>query len=188
MNYQCILPENILPHVALSRLKILEDEDPLLLIIWNEQLHEIHIQLMGEIQLEVLKRMILDRFSMDVQFGQGSIIYKETIEEPVIGMGHFEPLRHYAEVHLLLDPAERGSGLSFHSSCSYDILSRNWQNLVLTHLAETTHPGVLTGSPITDLKITLLTGRAHLKHTEGGDFRQATYRAVQHGLKRGRSI
>lgn len=188
MNYQCILPEDIHPHQALENLRILQDEDPLLHVEWNEQLQEIHLQLMGEIQLEVLRRLILDRFSMNIGFGPGSVIYKETIEEPVIGMGHFEPLRHYAEVHLLLEPGERGSGLSFRSRCSLDVLTRNWQNLVLTHLRETIHPGVLTGSPITDMKITLLNGRAHLKHTEGGDFRQATYRALQHGLKTGKSL
>lgn len=188
MNYQCILPEDIHPHQALENLRILQDEDPLLHVEWNEQLQEIHLQLMGEIQLEVLRRLIQDRFSMNIGFGPGSVIYKETIEEPVIGMGHFEPLRHYAEVHLLLEPGERGSGLSFRSRCSLDILTRNWQNLVLTHLRETTHPGVLTGSPITDMRITLLNGRAHLKHTEGGDFRQATYRALQHGLKTGKSL
>ena len=188
LNYQCILPKGIHPFKALEKLKILEDEDPLLHIEWNEQTQDIHLQLMGEIQLEILKRLVSDRFAMDMQFGTGSVIYKETIADAVIGMGHFEPLRHYAEVHLLLEPGERGSGIVCKSRCSLDVLQRNWQNLVLTHLKETVHPGVLTGTPITDMKITLLNGRAHLKHTEGGDFRQATYRALQHGLKRGKSI
>jgi len=188
MNYQCILPQEIHPHQALENLRILQDEDPLLHVEWNEQLQKIHLQLMGEIQLEVLKRLIMDRFSMDIRFGPGSVIYKETVNAPVIGMGHFEPLRHYAEVHLLLEPGERDSGLVFRSRCSLDVLSRNWQNLVLTHLKEAIHPGVLTGSPITDMKITLLTGRAHIKHTQGGDFRQATHRALQHGLKTGKSL
>ncbi len=138
---------------------------------------------MGEVQIEILKRLIAERFDTEVEFGAGSIVYKETITEPVEGVGHFEPLRHYAEVHLLMEPGERGSGLQFEAACSEDILERNWQRLVLTHLEEKRHRGVLTGSEITDMKITLVTGRAHLKHTEGGDFRQATYRAVRHGLK-----
>ena len=143
---------------------------------------------MGEVQIEILKSLIRDRFRLDVEFGDGNIVYKETILEPVEGVGHFEPLRHYAEVHLLLEPAERGSGLSFDTVCSEDVLDRNWQRLILTHLEEKKHLGVLTGSEITDMKITLLTGRAHIKHTEGGDFRQATYRAVRQGLRKAKSI
>ena len=167
---------------ALSRLRILESEDPQLHVIWNEQLGEIHIQLMGEVQLEVLRRIIGERFNMTVDFGQGSIAYRETIASTVEGVGHFEPLRHYSEVHLILEPLPRGSGLKFETKCSEDALDKNWQRLILTHLREKAHVGVLTGSPITDMKITLAAGRAHKKHTEGGDFRQATYRAVRHGL------
>lgn len=143
---------------------------------------------MGAVQLEVLQRVLKERFKMEVTFGTGSIVYRETIEEPVEGMGHFEPLRHYAEVHLLLEPGERGSGMRFGTVCSMDVLDRNWQNLILTHLEERSYPGVLTGSPITDMKITLLIGRAHLKHTEGGDFRQATYRALRQGLMRAQNV
>ena len=150
--------------------------------VWNEQLGEIHAMLMGEVQIEILKHLIWERFHVAVEFGTGNIVYKETIAEPVEGVGHFEPLRHYAEVHLLLEPGELGSGLQFFTACSEDVLDRNWQRLILTHLEEREHPGVLTGSPITDMQITLITGRAHLKHTEGGDFRQATYRAVRQGL------
>ena len=157
-------------------------------VLWNPQLQEIHVQLMGEIQIQILKERIARRFGKAVQFGPGNILYRETIANPVEGVGHFEPLRHYAEVHLLLEPGKPGSGLRFSSVCSEDVLSRSWQHLVLTHLREKEHLGVLTGSPITDMKITLLDGRAHLKHTEGGDFRQATYRAVRQGLMQAESI
>ena len=188
LTYQVILPADCEPHTAVQRLRLLEEEDPQLHVVWNEQLRELHVQLMGEVQLEVLQRLLLDRFGMAVTFGPGSIVYRETIEAPVEGMGHFEPLRHYAEVHLLLEPGPRGSGLRFASRLSEDMLDRNWQRLILTHLEERSYPGVLTGSPITDMKISLVAGRAHLKHTEGGDFRQATYRAVRHGLLHAKSI
>ena len=188
LTYQVILPADCEPHTAVQRLRLLEEEDPQLHVVWNEQLSELHVQLMGEVQLEVLQRLLLDRFGMAVTFGPGSIVYRETIEAPVEGMGHFEPLRHYAEVHLLLEPGPRGSGLRFASRLSEDVLDRNWQRLILTHLEERSYPGVLTGSPITDMKISLVAGRAHLKHTEGGDFRQATYRAVRHGLLHAKSI
>ena len=188
LTYQVILPADCEPHTAVQRLRLLEEEDPQLHVVWNEQLRELHVQLMGEVQLEVLQRLLLDRFGMAVTFGPGSIVYRETIEAPVEGMGHFEPLRHYAEVHLLLEPGPRGSGLRFASRLSEDVLDRNWQRLILTHLEERSYPGVLTGSPITDMKISLVAGRAHLKHTEGGDFRQATYRAVRHGLLHAKSI
>ena len=182
LTYQVILPEGQDPVTALQKLKQLEEEDPQLHLVWSERLKEIHIQLMGQVQLEILQRLIAERFNMDVSFGQGGIVYRETIASPVIGVGHYEPLRHYAEVHLLLEPGERGSGLTLATACPEDMLDGNWQRLILTHLAERAHPGVLTGSPLTDVKITLLAGRAHLKHTEGGDFRQATYRAVRQGL------
>ena len=188
LTYQLILPEGIDVHVALGKLKQLEEEDPQLHIVWNERLQEIHIQLMGEIQLEILKSVIAERFGMQVAFGTGNIVYKETISAPVEGVGHFEPLRHYAEVHVLLEPLERGSGLEFATICSEDVLDCNWQRLILTHLEEREHSGVLTGSPITDMRITLLTGRAHAKHTEGGDFRQATYRAIRQGLMKAQSV
>ena len=188
LTYRVGLPQGPDAHTALGKLRQLEEEDPQLHLLWNESLGEIHLQLMGEVQLEVLQTMIQERFGFPVQFGDGSIVYKETIAAPVIGVGHYEPLRHYAEVHLLLEPAPRGSGLQFESLCSEDVLDRNWQRLVLTHLEEKAHRGVLTGSPITDMKISLLTGRAHLKHTEGGDFRQATYRAVRQGLRKAESI
>ena len=171
-----------------TRLKELEEEDPELHIVWNAQLQEIHAMLMGEVQIDILKRMIWDRFHVRAEFGAGSIVYRETITNTVEGIGHFEPLRHYAEVHLLLEPGERGSGLQFFTACSEDVLDKNWQRLVLTHLEEKEHPGVLIGAPITDMQITLLTGRAHVKHTEGGDFRQATYRAVRQGLRKASSI
>lgn len=177
-------PENI----VLSKFRKLEEEDPQLHIIWNEQHHEIHVQIMGEIQLEILKSIISERFGIAVEFGQGSIAYKETISSPVEGIGHYEPLRHYAEVHLILEPLERGGGLKFASDCREDSFDKNWQRLVLTHLEEKTYIGVLTGLPITDMKITLVSGRAHQKHTEGGDFRQATYRAVRQGLRSAESI
>ncbi len=187
LTYQVLLPAGIEPHTAVQRLRLLEEEDPQLHVMWNEHLREIHVQLMGEVQLEVLQRAIADRFGMQISFGTGNIVYRETIELPVEGMGHFEPLRHYAEVHLLLEPGEPGSGMQFGSLLSEDVLDRNWQRLIMTHLEERTYPGVLTGSPITDMKISLVAGRAHLKHTEGGDFRQATYRAVRHGLLRTKS-
>ncbi len=188
LTYQLILPPACDAHTMLKHLRQLEEEDPLLRVVWNEGVGEIHLQLMGEIQLEVLTRLIRERFGAEVSFGAGSIVYRETIAAPVEGVGHFEPLRHYAEVHLLLEPAPRGSGLRLLSACSTDQLELNWQRLVLTHLAEKRHLGVLTGSPVTDLTITLVAGRAHSKHTEGGDFRQATYRAVRQGLMQARSI
>ena len=188
LNYQIILPTGCDPHHMLSRLRQLEEEDPQLHMVWSEQWKEIHVQLMGEVQIEILKNLIQERFGVAVEFGSGSIVYKETIQEAVEGVGHFEPLRHYAEVHLLLEPDEPGSGLTFRSNCSEDELERSWQRLVLTHLEEKEHLGVLTGSPITDMKITLIAGRAHLKHTEGGDFRQATYRAVRQGLRKAKSV
>lgn len=188
LNYQLLLPPECDAHSMLSKLRQLEEEDPQLHIVWSDQLKEIHVQLMGEVQIEILKSIILERFNVSVEFGAGNIVYKESILEPVEGVGHFEPLRHYAEVHLLLEPDEPGSGLTFTSNCSEDILDRNWQRLILTHLEEKEHIGVLTGSPVTDMKITLISGRAHLKHTEGGDFRQATYRAVRQGLKNTQSV
>ncbi len=188
MTYRIILPPKTDVPSALEKLRALSDEDPLLRIVWSEQLKEIHIQLMGEIQLEILTSVIKERFGLEVGFDEGSIAYKETIEAPVEGVGHYEPLRHYAEVHLLLEPAERGTGLHFASDCRRDDLDINWQRLILTHLEEKTHLGVLTGSPITDMKITLVAGKAHIKHTEGGDFRQATYRAVRQGLRSARSV
>ena len=188
LTYQVLLPPGCDPHRALLKLRELQEEDPQLHIVWNEPLREIHIQLMGEVQLEVLRVLIAQRFGLEVGFGAGSIVYRETIAAPVEGVGHFEPLRHYAEVHLLLEPGPRGSGLQFSSSCGEDMLDRNWQRLILTHLAERSHPGVLTGAPVTDLRITLVAGRAHVKHTEGGDFRQATYRAVRQGLMQAESI
>ena len=188
LNYQIILPDDCDPHQMLQKLRMLEEEEPQLHILWDSQLGEIHAQLMGEVQIEILKKMIWDRFHVAVEFGAGSIVYKETIAVPVEGVGHFEPLRHYAEVHLLIEPGEPGSGCQFFTACSEDILARNWQRLILTHLEEKEHIGVLTGSPITDVQITLLTGRAHAKHTEGGDFRQATYRAVRQGLRKAKSI
>ena len=188
LNYQIILPEGCDVHEMLKKLKQLEEEEPQLHIVWDSVLGEIHAQLMGEVQIEILKSMIWERFHVAVEFGAGSIVYKETIAEPVIGVGHFEPLRHYAEVQLLIEPGEPGSGCQFFTACSEDVLARNWQRLILTHLEEKEHLGVLTGSALTDVQITLLTGRAHAKHTEGGDFRQATYRAVRQGLKKAKSI
>ena len=188
LTYQILLPDDCDVHKMLLNLKILEEEEPELHIVWEEQTSEIHVQLMGDVQIEILQRMIKERFGVLVEFGEGSIVYKETITAPVEGVGHFEPLRHYAEVHLRLEPGERGSGMQFAAECSEDILDRNWQRLVLTHLEEKEHKGVLTGSSITDMKITLTSGRAHQKHTEGGDFRQATYRAVRQGLKKADSI
>ena len=186
LNYRIELPEGCDVHKMLKNLYLLEEEIPELHIVWREQSSEIHAQVMGEVQVEILKDIIEKRFGVPVEFGDGSIVYKETILEPVEGIGHFEPLRHYAEVHLLLEPGEAGSGLVFEADCSEDELDKNWQRLILTHLEEKKHVGVLTGSEITDMKITLIAGRAHQKHTEGGDFRQATYRAVRHGLKRGK--
>ncbi len=188
LNYQIQLPLDCDVHQMLKKLKELEEEEPQLHIVWDEQLQEIHAMLMGEVQIDILKHLIWERFHVAVEFGVGSIVYKETIAEPVEGVGHFEPLRHYAEVHLMLEPGEPGSGLQFFTACSEDVLDKNWQRLILTHLEEKEHKGVLTGSPITDMQITLLTGRAHLKHTEGGDFRQATYRAIRQGLKKAKSI
>lgn len=188
LTYHLALPEGCDVHNMFLKLKLLEEEEPELHIVWNERLNEIHAQVMGEVQIEILKNMIAERFQTKVEFGTGSIVYKETIAEAVEGAGHFEPLRHYAEVRLLLEPGEPGSGLVFVSDCSEDMLDRNWQRLILTHLEEKAHKGVLTGSDITDMKITLIAGRAHQKHTEGGDFRQATYRAVRQGLKKARSI
>ena len=182
LSYQVLLPEGADVHAALGKLHRLEEEEPQLHVVWNETLGEIHVQLMGEIQLEVLRSLLAERFGMTVEFGPGGILYKETITQPMEGVGHYEPLRHYAEVHLLLEPLPRGSGLQFAADCREEVLDKNWQRLVLTHLEEKEHLGVLTGSPLTDVKITLLAGRAHLKHTEGGDFRQATYRAVRQGL------
>ncbi len=188
LSYRIDLPPDVDAHTALSRLRILEEEDPQLHIVWNEQLQEIHIALMGKIQLEILKSIIAERFGMNVDFSNGGITYKETIENKVEGVGHYEPLRHYAEVHLILEPAERGSGVKFCSSCREDDLDKNWQRLILSNLQEKTHLGVLTGSPLTDVKITLASGRAHLKHTEGGDFRQASWRAVRNGLMKAKSV
>lgn len=188
LNYEIQLPEECDVHQMFLKLRQLEEEELELHIVWNPQLNEIHAQVMGEVQIEILKNMIQERFGISVEFGSGNIVYKETIEEPVEGTGHFEPLRHYAEVHLLLEPGEPGSGLEFAVSCSEDMLDKNWQRLILTHLEEKAHKGVLTGSDITDMKITLVAGKAHLKHTEGGDFRQATYRAVRQGLRKARSV
>lgn len=188
LNYRVLLPEGTDVHTALQKLRELEEEDPQLHIIWNEHLRELHIQLMGPVQTEILTRRIRERFGMEVSFGEGNIVYRETIASPVICVGHFEPLRHYAEVLLLLEPGERGSGLVFRSGVSENQLDLNWQRLVLTHMAEKTHLGVLTGSPVTDLTITLIAGKAHLKHTEGGDFRQATYRAIRQGLRQAESV
>lgn len=183
LSYQIRIPEDCDVHQTYRKFLQLEEEEPELHITWNKELGEIYAQLMGEVQTEVLKNMISERFGIAVEFGAGNIVYKETIKEPVIGIGHFEPLRHYAEVHLLMEPGDPGSGLQFETVCSEDVLDRNWQRLILTHLAEKQHIGVLTGSEITDMKITLIAGRAHLKHTEGGDFRQATYRALRQGLR-----
>ena len=183
LTYQIILPEGCDVHTMLKNLRLLEEEDPQLHIVWNEVLAEIQVQVMGDVQMEILKSQIKERFNVDVEFGSGNIVYKETIARPVEGVGHYEPLRHYAEVHLLMEPLEAGSGLVFEADCSEDDLALNWQRLIMTHLEEKRHRGVLTGSEITDMKITIVAGRAHLKHTEGGDFRQSTYRAVRQGLK-----
>ena len=188
LNYQIIVPQGVNPVELMKSLKQLEEEDPQLNILWNEQLQEIHAQLMGQVQMEVLGRVILERFGVKVGFGPGNIVYKETIAKPVEGVGHFEPLRHYAEAHLWMEPGEPGSGISVFSNCSEDVLDLNWQRLITTHILEREHPGVLTGSAITDIKFTIVTGRAHLKHTEGGDFRQATYRAIRQGVKSTESV
>lgn len=188
LSYRLLVPQEISITEVLGQLKQLEEEDPMLHLVWDEALREMHVQIMGQIQLEVLAGTIAERFGWTPEFSEGSILYKETIEEPVLGVGHYEPLRHYAEVQLLMEPGEPESGLQFETACSEDVLDRNWQRLILTHLAECEHPGVLTGGPITDMKITLVAGRAHLKHTEGGDFRQATYRAVRQGLKKAKSL
>ncbi|MGN0984259.1 MAG: NYN domain-containing protein [Gemmiger sp.] len=183
LNYRVELPAGCDPHHALRALRTLEEEDPQLHVVWQAALGEIHLQLMGEVQLEILQSLLQSRFGLTVGFGEGSILYKETLGAAVEGVGHYEPLRHYAEVHLLLEPGPQGSGIQLDTACKPDTLAENWQRLVLTHLAERTHPGVLAGAPLTDVKITLTAGRAHLKHTEGGDFRQATYRAVRQGLR-----
>ena len=188
MNYRVVLPDNCDARTFLPKLRLLEAEDPQLHVSWNSFLQEIHVSLMGDIQTEILKGIIADRFDVDVEIDSGRVLYKETIEDTVEGVGHYEPLRHYAEVHLILEPLPRGSGLVFTSKCSEDSLDRNWQNLILAHLSEKEHLGVLTGSPITDVRITLAAGRAHLKHTEGGDFRQSTYRAVRQGLMQAKSV
>ena len=188
LSYQIRIPEDCDVYQTYRKFLQLEEEEPELHITWNKELGEIYAQLMGEVQTEVLKNMISERFGIAVEFGAGSIVYKETIVKPVIGIGHFEPLRHYAEVHLLMEPGEPGSGLQFETTCSEDVLDRNWQRLILTHLAEKQHIGVLTGSEITDMQITLIAGRAHQKHTEGGDFRQATYRAVRQGLRSAENV
>lgn len=186
--YRLILTDGIDAHTALRDMKTLESEDPQLKVVWNERLGEIQVQLMGDIQLEILQSVIAERFGFNASFSKGNIIYKETIAEPVEGIGHFEPLRHYAEVHLLMKPGKRDSGLVFKADCKEDVLDKNWQRLILTHLYEKTHIGVLTGSPITDMEITLKSGKAHPKHTEGGDFRQATYRAVRQGLRSAKCV
>lgn len=188
LTYQIILPDGIDARMMIPKLRQLEEEEPELHIVWDEELKEIRVQVMGEVQIEIVKSLVKERFGVEIEFGQGNIVYKETIQNVVEGVGHFEPLRHYAEVHLLLEPLERGSGLEFAVDCSEDLLNRNWQRLVYTHLEEKEHRGVLTGSTITDMRITLVAGRAHQKHTEGGDFRQATYRAIRQGLKQAQSI
>ena len=188
LSYKILLPEDVAPVQMLPKLRMLEEEEPELHIIWNEALQEIHAQIMGEVQIEIIQRMVLERFGVEIAFGTGNIVYKETIADTVEGVGHFEPLRHYAEVHLLLEPGEPGSGMQFCTDCSEDILAKNWQRLILTHLEEKQHVGVLTGSEITDMKITLINGRAHTKHTEGGDFRQSTYRAIRQGLMQAESV
>ena len=187
LSYQVLLPDGTDVHAALGKLHRMEEEEPQLHVVWSETLGEIHVQLMGEIQLEVLRSLLAERFGLNVEFGPGGILYKETITEPMEGVGHYEPLRHYAEVHVKLEPLPRGSGMQFAADCREEVLDKNWQRLVLTHLEEKQHLGVLTGAPLTDVKITLIAGRAHLKHTEGGDFRHATYRAVRQGLMMAKS-
>lgn len=188
ITYRLILNDETDPVVALGKVRQLEEEEPELHVTWQEESREIHIQVMGQVQMEILKSTLAERFGIEAEFDAGSIVYKETLAEPVVGIGHFEPLRHYAEVHLLMEPGERGSGVQIASLCSSDELDKNWQRLILTHLEERIHPGVLTGSELTDVRIILIAGRAHDKHTEGGDFRQATYRAVRQGLRSGRNI
>jgi len=188
LNYQILLPEGCDVHTMLRNLRQLEEEDPMLRIVWKEEIGEIHARLMGEVQIEILKSVIKERFDVDVEFGTGNIVYKETIKNTVEGVGHFEPLRHYAEVHLIMEPAKRGTGITIATECSEDVLDKNWQRLIFTHLLERTHRGVLTGSALTDVKITLAAGRAHLKHTEGGDFRQSTYRAIRQGLMQAENV
>lgn len=188
LTYRLLFPADCDIRTMLPKLRQLEEEDPQLRIVWNEELQEVHAVFMGEVQIEVIKSLVLERFGVNIEVDSGRIMYKETISNTVEGVGHYEPLRHYAEVHLILEPLEPGSGLVLDTSCSEDVLDRNWQRLILTHLAEREHPGVLTGSPITDMKITLAAGRAHLKHTEGGDFRQATYRAIRQGLMQAENI
>ena len=188
LNYQVYFPAQVDAHTMLGYMRQIEEEDPMLRVIWNEELGEIHVQLMGEVQTEILKSLVSERFGVDVTFGTGNIVYKETIKNVVEGVGHYEPLRHYAEVHLILEPGLPGSGLEFSTDCSTDDLDLNWQRLILTHLLEREHRGVLLGAAITDMKITLVAGRAHLKHTEGGDFRQSTYRAVRQGLMQAESV
>ncbi len=188
LTYQIIFPKGTDVHAMLLKLRQLEEEEPQLHIVWNEHLGEVHVKVMGEIEIEILKKLISERFGVDVEFGSGSIVYKETIEETVLGVGHYEPLKHYAEVHLKLEPGERGSGVRFELECSEEMLAKNWQHLIFTHLKEKKHKGILTGADITDIKVTLVAGKAHLKHTEGGDFRQATYRAVRHGLMKAKSV
>ena len=188
LNYQVYFPDQVDAHTMLGYMRQIEEEDPMLRVIWNEELGEIHVQLMGEVQTEILKSLVSERFGVDVTFGTGNIVYKETIKNVVEGVGHYEPLRHYAEVHLILEPGLPGSGLEFSTDCSTDDLDLNWQRLILTHLLEREHRGVLLGAAITDMKITLVAGRAHLKHTEGGDFRQSTYRAVRQGLMQAESV
>ncbi len=187
-SYQIILPTGYDPRLMLPKLRQIEEEDPELHIVWNEELQEIQVQIMGEVQMEILRSVVQSRFGVEISFGTGAILYKETISNTVEGVGHFEPLRHYAEVHLLLEPGERGSGLEFSDDCSEDILGKSWKSLIFGHLSEKEHRGVLTGSPITDIKITLVGGRAHNKHTQGGDFREATYRAVRQGLKQAKCV
>ena len=188
MTYRVVLPQGADPKLVLPKLRQLEEEDPMLRLTWNSHLEEIQVGLMGEVQTEILKSLIADRFGLDVQIDHGRVMYRETIENTVEGVGHYEPLRHYAEVHLIMEPLPRGTGLQFGTACSEDVLDRNWQRLIRIHLGEKTHLGVLTGSPITDMRLTLAAGRAHIKHTEGGDFRQATYRAVRQGLMQAKSV
>ncbi len=188
MTYCLLLGPEYDPVIVYGQMKILEEEDPLLRVVWKESLKEIHVQVMGQVQIEVLKSEMESRFGIRAEFGSGSIVYKETVAEPTVGIGHFEPLRHYAEVHLLIEPGERGSGVMVGSGCSVDVLDKNWQRLIITHVTERAHVGVLAGGELTDVRITLLTGRAHNKHTEGGDFRQATYRAIRQGLMHTKSV
>ena len=188
MTCQVLLPRGCDPHKALLQLRQLEEEEPQLRVTWEERTQQLCVQVMGQVQLEVLHQLLLDRFGLDASFGPPRVLYRETIADTVEGVGHYEPLRHYAEVHLLLSPGERGSGITVRSACSEDDLDRNWQRLILTHVLEKRHLGVLTGAPLTDVVITLVSGKAHLKHTEGGDFRQATYRAIRQGLMQAKSV